>query len=75
MGANPVMAQVATQVSAVFVLPFVITAIIILINNKPEMGSHKAGMLLNIGMISALVFSCFIAYTGIMALRQFLGAP
>ena len=75
MGANPVMAQVATQVSAVFVLPFVITAIIILINNKPEMGSHKAGMLLNIGMISALIFSCFIAYTGIMALRQFLFAP
>ena len=70
LGANPVMAQVATQVSAVFVLPFVIIAIIILIN-KSEMGSYKAGTLLNIGLVSALVFSCFIAYTGIVALRQF----
>ena len=72
LGANPVMAQVATQVSAVFVLPFVITAIIILINNKTEMGPQKAGPLLNIGLVSALLFSCFIAYTGVVALRQFL---
>ena len=71
LGANPVMAQVATQVSAVFVLPFVIIAIMILIN-RSEMGSHRAGTLLNVGLISALIFSCFIAYTGIMALRQLL---
>ena len=71
LGANPVMAQVATQVSAVFVLPFVIVAIIILIN-RSEMGSYKAGTLLNTGLVSAFIFSCFIAYTGIMALRQLL---
>jgi Mn2+/Fe2+ NRAMP family transporter len=70
LGANPVMAQVATQVSAVFVLPFVIIAIIILVNNKNDMGSYKAGILLNLGMISALIFACFIAYTGIVALKQ-----
>jgi Mn2+/Fe2+ NRAMP family transporter len=71
LGANPVMAQVATQVSAVFVLPFVIVAIIILIN-RSEMGSYTAGTLLNTGLVSAFIFSCFIAYTGIMALRQLL---
>jgi len=71
LGANPIIAQIATQVSAVFVLPFVIAAIIILVNNRKEMGSHKAGLLLNIGLISALIFACFITYTGIIALRQF----
>jgi len=71
LGANPVMAQVATQVSAVFVLPFVIIAIIILIN-RSDMGTYKAGTLLNTGLVSAFVFSCFIAYTGIKALRQLL---
>ncbi len=70
LGANPVMAQVATQVSAVFVLPFVIIAILILINNKTEMGKNKAGLLLNTGLICAFIFSCFIAYTGIGALAQ-----
>ncbi len=71
LGANPIMAQVATQVSAVFVLPFVIGAIIILINNKKDMGIHKAGWLLNIGLFSALIFASFIMYTGIIALIQF----
>lgn len=73
LGANPVMAQVATQVSAVFVLPFVIIAIMILINNKGEMGSYRAGAMLNMGLIAALGFSCFIAYTGLVALGQFFG--
>jgi len=71
-GANPIVAQIVTQVSAVFVLPFVIGAILILINNKKEMGDHKPGLLLNTGLISALIFACFIAYTGVIALRQFL---
>ena len=70
LGANPIMAQVATQVSAVFVLPFVIIAIIILVNNKKEMGIYKAGLVLNLGMVSALIFSFFIAYTGIKGLGQ-----
>ena len=71
LGANPIIAQIATQVSAVFVLPFVIVAIIILINNKKKMGTHSAGWLLNIGLFSALIFACFILYTGIIALKQF----
>ena len=71
LGANPIIAQIATQVSGVFVLPFVIGAIILLINNKMEMGRHKAGLLLNIGLFSALIFACFIMYTGIIALGQF----
>ena len=71
LGANPIIAQIATQVSAVFVLPFVIGVIVILINNRKEMGEYKAGWLLNAGLAGAFVFSCFIAYTGFIALRQF----
>ncbi len=68
IGANPIVAQIATQVANVFVLPFVIGAIIYLINNKKEMGTHKAGVLINTGLVLAFVFSCFIAYNGIIAL-------
>ena len=72
IGANPIVAQIATQVANVFVLPLVIGAIIYLVNNKTEMGKHKAGVLLNIGLFCALIFSCFIAYNGIIALQELL---
>jgi manganese transport protein len=71
-GANPIVAQIATQVANVFVLPLVIGAIIYLVNNKSDMGNHKAGILLNVGLVCALVFSCFIAYTGIIALLELI---
>ncbi len=72
LGANPIVAQIATQVANVFILPFVIGSIIFLVNNKKEMGDKKAGILLNIGMYSAFIFSCFIAYNGIVALLELL---
>lgn len=72
LGANPIVAQVATQVSGVFVLPFVIVAVALLVNSKREMGIYKAGFLLNTGLFCAFIFSCFIAFTGIDALGRFL---
>ncbi|MCK4343940.1 MAG: Nramp family divalent metal transporter [Bacteroidales bacterium] len=72
IGANPVVAQIATQVANVFVLPMVIGAIIYLVNNEMDMGSKKAGVFLNIGLVSAFIFSCFIAYNGIIALKELL---
>lgn len=72
MGANPIVAQIATQVANVFVLPLVIGAIIYLVNNKTDMKDHKAGILLNTGLVCALIFSCFIAYNGIIALQELL---
>ncbi len=70
IGANPVIAQVATQVSSVFVLPLVIFAVFILVN-RSDMGRYKAGVFLNASLISAFIFSCFIDWTGLIALRQF----
>ena len=72
IGANPIVAQIATQVANVFVLPLVVGAIIYLVNNKNDMGNKKAGILLNAGLVCAFIFSCFIAYNGVIALRELL---
>lgn len=68
LGINPIDAQILTQVFNVFVLPLVIIGMMILINKKELMGEHKAGILLNIGMGSALLFACIISYNGILAI-------
>ena len=70
LGANPIVAQIATQVANVFVLPLVISGIIVLINNRKLMGEYRAGKWLNAGLILALVFSLVISYTGIIGLIE-----
>ena len=70
-GANPIAAQIATQVANVFVLPVAIFGITYLVNKQDYMGKHKAGILLNAGLVAAFAFSCFISYTGILALKEF----
>ncbi len=69
-GANPIQAQILTQVFNVFVLPLVIIGILILINRKELMGEHKAGRALNTGMGLSLVFACIISYNGIIAIWE-----
>lgn len=69
-GANPIQAQILTQVFNVFILPLVIIGIIILINKKDLMGEHKAGIALNIGMILSLIFACIISYNGVVAIIE-----
>ena len=69
-GANPIDAQILTQVFNVFVLPLVILGIIILINKKELMGEHKAGNILNIGMGLAFIFACVVSYTGVVAILE-----
>ncbi len=71
LGANPIAAQIATQVAGVFVLPLVIGGILYLVNRKDMMGVHKAGTGLNIGLVAALIFACIISYTGVIALSEF----
>jgi hypothetical protein len=67
LGSNPIVAQITTQVSGVFVLPLAVAGIALLVNRK-DMGAHRAGILLNIGMLAAFLFSCFMLYTGVNAL-------
>jgi len=70
MGANPIKAQLVTQVLNVFVLPLVIFGILILINKKELMGEHKAGPVLNIGIVLSLIFAIFISYNGVLAILE-----
>jgi Mn2+/Fe2+ NRAMP family transporter len=72
--ANPVQAQIATQVFNVFVLPVVIIGIVFLVNNKQLMGKHKAGLGLNIGMAAALIFSLIISYNGVLGILQYFSS-
>jgi len=73
LGANPIAAQIATQVAQVFILPLVILSILFLVNRKSLMGKYKAGIILNIGMGTALVFSFFISFTAVLALKELFG--
>jgi len=68
LGANPVVAQVVTQVSQVFVLPFVIGGIILLINKKSLMQEHRAGVLLNLGLVLSFAFSLVMSWQAICGL-------
>ena len=70
LGANPIKAQIMTQVFNVFVLPLVIIGIFILINRKDLMGEHKAGLALNTGITLALIFACVISYNGVVAIAE-----
>jgi Mn2+/Fe2+ NRAMP family transporter len=73
LGANPIAAQVTTQVSQVFILPLVILSIILLVNRSNLMGKYKAGILLNLGLGTALIFSFFISYTAILSIKELFG--
>ena len=70
LGANPIKAQILTQVFNVFVLPLVIIGIILLVNNGKLMGEHRAGWVLNTGMILALIFAGIISYNGAVAIIE-----
>jgi manganese transport protein len=72
LGSNPILAQIATQVASVFVLPLVIAGILVLVNNRNLMNDHKAGILLNFGLIMAFIFSLIISYNGILGLAEYL---
>jgi len=71
LGVNPIIAQIVTQVSQVFVLPLVVLGFIYLLNNRNIMGKYRAGILLNLGMVAAFIFSCMISYNAILALKEF----
>jgi Mn2+/Fe2+ NRAMP family transporter len=72
LGANPIFAQILTQVANVFVLPLVIGGITVLVNRRDLMGPHRAGLLLNVGLVSAFIFSLLISWAGFRAVQESL---
>ncbi|RMF29726.1 MAG: divalent metal cation transporter [Bacteroidetes bacterium] len=70
LGANPIRAQILTQVFNIFVLPAVVGGMIVLVNRSSLMGAHRAGPWLNVGMGLAFLFSCLVSYTGAVAVWE-----
>ena len=68
LGGNPVTVTILAQISNVFVLPLTVLAILWLLNRRDVMGEHRAGVLLNIGLFAALLFSLAVAFAGVKAL-------
>jgi manganese transport protein len=67
-GGKPILVQISSQVFNVFILPLVVLGIILLVNNKKVMKDYKTSLLVNIGLFSALFFSCVISYTGVVGI-------
>jgi Mn2+/Fe2+ NRAMP family transporter len=70
-GANPIKAQLLTQVFNVFVLPLVIVGILFLVNKRKLMKGHRTGRWLNAGLGMALFFSLVISYNGVLAIIDY----
>jgi len=70
LGAQPIFAQIVTQIAAVFVLPLVILGILPLVNRTDLMGDHRAGPVLNVGLVGAFLFACLVSYSGAIALSR-----
>lgn len=79
LGFNPIQAQIMSQVGGVFVLPLSIGAMVYLVNRRDLMGRHRAGLVLNAGLATALLFSFYMTYTGCVAIvttvQTFLTSP
>lgn len=71
-GANPIEAQILSQVFNVFVLPAVVFGIIIIVNSKKVMKEYRTSTWINIGLGAALFFSLVISYNGILALMEYV---
>jgi len=71
LGAQPIAAQIVTQIANVFVLPLVILGIFFLVNRRDLMGTYRAGPVLNVGLIGSFLFACLVSYSGAIALSRF----
>lgn len=72
LGKSPVITQIASQVTLVFVLPLVILLMIILLRKRSVMGDKRPGLPFTLLMCLALVFACIVSYTGVVALGKLL---
>lgn len=68
LGSNPIAVTVAVQTANVFVLPLAVAVILWLVNKPSVMGAHRAGILMNIMLAAALVFSAAVSVAGAKAL-------
>jgi manganese transport protein len=67
-GGRPVLIMIVSQVLAAIVTPVILFFMLLLQNNKTLMGEHSAGKPFNFIMIIILLFTIFMAITGIVGI-------
>jgi manganese transport protein len=65
---RPVWVMIASQAFQATILPAITAAIFFLLNNRRIMGEHKAGWLINTGLVATFAFSIFTSLPGIIDL-------
>ena len=70
VGTNPVSVTILAQISNVFVLPLTVVVILWLVNRRDVMGHFRAGLLMNVFLAAAFVFSVAVAYVGAKTLAE-----
>ncbi len=69
---RPVWVMIASQAFQATILPAITAAIFLLLNNRRIMGEHKAGWLLNTGLVATFAFAIFTSLPGILDLVKTL---
>ena len=55
-----------------YTVALVIAMIAILVNRPSTMGRHRAGILLNLGLLASFVFSCVMSYIALLEVIKLL---
>jgi Mn2+/Fe2+ NRAMP family transporter len=71
-GGKPVVIMIASQAFSPVMMPILIVLVIIMLNRRSIMGEHRAGIWLNIGLITTLVFSLFMFFVALEGYLSYL---
>jgi manganese transport protein len=68
-GGRPIWILIASQAVSPLVMPLLTAFLLILLNNKKIMGKHRIGLGMNIALVLAFLFNCFMM---VVAINGFL---
>jgi Mn2+/Fe2+ NRAMP family transporter len=72
LGGKPVWILIASQAFSPFVMPLITLFLIILLNKKEIMKSHKTTLWMNIALGATFLFNCFMLYIAITGFINFI---
>ncbi len=73
MDERPIVLMVFSQAFQACILPAVAISIFVLINRSDVMGEHRAGWLLNLGLLGASIFAVVTSYLAILEATSLVG--
>ena len=59
-GGRPIWILIASQAVSPLVMPLLTAFLLILLNDKKVMGEHRIGPVMNIALVLAFLFNCFM---------------